>query len=326
MVLRRFFIASAAIAAICYAANNARAQFSAYEMAAMGGGAAGQNTISATGASVINRLPTSLRVIVPLSGKGKTIEEAMAKLKELRETASAQVQKLKADKKDIKFSNPAVSNAQSNRQRQMESLVAQRMGQGKKTPKGLQAPESVTLGCTMTVEWPIAAKTPDEILLESQALKQKIKAAELSGKKEAEKLTPEEEEMAAEMAEMARNQGEDPQAASEPQFLFVARITEEERQKAFAEAFAKAKKNGEELAKAAGIELGALVGVAGQGRGSQSYADDSYGGYSSSYYQRQMRMQQLADDPDQQSNESVAADPDSVAFTFGMSAVFKMGK
>jgi uncharacterized protein YggE len=324
MVLRRFFILLAAITAMSFAAGIAYAQFNAYELAALSGGGAGQNTVSATGSAVIKRLPTTIRVIVPLTGKGKTIEEAMAKLKEQREAASAKVQKLKADKKDIKFSNPSVSTAQNSRQRQMEMMIAQRMSQGKK-PKGLQAAESVTLGCTMTVEWPIAAKTAEEILLESYALKQKIKAAELMGKKEAEQLTPEEEEQAAEMAEVARSQGEDPQAGSEPQFLFVARITEEERKTAFAEAFAKSQKNGAELAKAAGVELGPLAGLTGQGRGSQSFGEENYG-YSSGYYQRQMRMQLMGDDPEQQVNEAVAADPEAIMFSFGVNAVFKMGK
>jgi uncharacterized protein YggE len=323
MVLRRFFIVTAALLAVCHAANAVQAQFTPYDMAAMNGGSAGQSTISASGNAVIKRLPSLIRVTVPLSGKGKTVEEALTKLKERREAASDGVQKLKADKKDIKFGNPAVANAQANRQRQMEMLVAQRMGQGKK-PKGLQVPESVTVGCTMTVEWPLAAKTAEEMIVEAHALKQKIKAAELTGKKDAEKLSPEEEELAAEMAEQARNQGEDPQAAAEPQFLFVARITPEDRQKAFAEAFAKAKKNGEQLAKAAGLELGPLAGLSGQGGGSQNYGEESYGSYG--YYQRQLRMQQMSGDAEEQTYESVAIDPDSIAFSFGMNAVFKMGK
>jgi uncharacterized protein YggE len=322
MVLRRFFLVTAAFSAIVSAATITRAQFSAYEMAAMSGGA-GANTISASGTAVVKRLPTTIRVIVPLSVKGKSMEEAMTKLKAERENASAKVQKFKADKKDIKFSSPSPASTQNNRQRQMEMMIAQRMNQNKK--KSAPATESVTLACTMTVEWPLAGKTAEDIILESHALKQKIKAAELTGKKEAEKLTPEEEEQAAEMAEMARNQGEDPQAANEPQFLFVAKIAAEDRQKAFSEAFAQAQKNGELLAKAAGIELGSLVGLSGQGRGNQSFADE-YSPYASSIYQRQMRMQQLGEDSEQQTTESVATDPDMVSFTFGISAIFKMGK
>lgn len=319
MVLRRFFLATAAFSAIVFAASAARAQFAAYELAAMSGSTPPQNAISAMGTAVVKRLPTTVRVIVPLSGKGKTMEEAMAKLKTERENASAQVQRFKADKKDIKFSSPSAANAQNSRQRQMEMMIAQRMNQGKKKTTPV---ESVTLNCTMTVEWPLAGKTAEDILLETNALKQKIKAAELTGKKDAEKLTPEEEEQAAEMAEMARNQGEDPQAANEPQFLFVAKISAEDREKAFAEAFAQAQKNGAMLAKAAGIELGSLVGISGIGRGAQSYSDE----YTPSYYQRQMRMQQMGEGSELQVTESVATDPDSISFSFSVSAQFKMGK
>jgi uncharacterized protein YggE len=323
MSMKRTLVAAMAVAAVCSAAV-ACAQFTRAEIPAVSGDAAEHNTLAASGTSVIKNLPTVIRVTVQLSGKGKTIEEAMAKLKERRETASAQVQKLKADKKDIKFGAPSLANAQASRQQQLEMMVAQRMGQGKK-PKGLQAPESTTVGCSMTVEWPIAGKTAEEILVESQALKQKVKAAELSGKKEAEKLTPEEEELAAEMEEAARNNGEDPQAAGEPQFLFVARITDAERQKAYADAFAKAKRNGEELAKAAGVELGPLVGLSGQGHGNQNLGEPDYS-YNSGYYQRQIRLPQAAADPEAQEFESVSTDPDSVAFSFMISAVFKMGK
>jgi hypothetical protein len=291
----------------------------------MGGGPAAQNAVSAEGSVSLKRQPSAIRVTVPLSVKGKTTEEALAKLKERREAASAKVVKLKADKKNVKFSDPSVASVQTDRRHQMNIMIQQRITQSGKKPKGLQVPESVALSCCMTAEWPVSGKTPEEIFLEMQSLKQKIKAAELSGKKEDEKLSPEEEEVAAEMEQQAVMQGENPEAENEPQYLFVAHITPEEREKAMADAFAKAKKNAESLAKSAGVELGPLLGLSGTGNGAKNIGDDSYGVYSSSAYQRLQRMQQLATDPDEENNETVAADASALEFTFSASALFKIG-
>jgi uncharacterized protein YggE len=318
MVSRRSLIVVAAFTAACAAV----AVSPALAQSAPGTNvpATGGNVITASGSATVQRLPTSIRMAVSVSAKGKTIEEALAKLKERREKLTAEVQKLKADKKNIRFDNPAISAAETDRQQQIEALVAERVGKGKK-PKGLEFTPSFAVVCTMTVEWPLAAKTAEEFLVESHALTEEIKAAELA--KSDEKLTPEEEEVAAEVAEQANN-GRNNAAAGEPEFLFVARLSGADRQKCFADAFAQAKKNAEELAKAAGVELGPLAGLSGQGVGSQQHSrDESYGGYS----QRNLPIAwALTENSDPSSVESVATDPDSLSFNFEVSAMFKIGK
>jgi hypothetical protein len=153
-------------------------------------------------------------------------------------------------------------------------------------------------------------------------MKKKIKAAELSGKQDGKNITAEEEE-AEEAAQIGGAQVEN---ASEPQFYFIARITDEQRRKAFAEAFSQAKRNGEELAAAAGIELGPLVGLSGHCNGAKNLGDDSFGVYDSGAYQRLKHMQQLDSGAEQQQNESIATDPGSLEFTISVSALFKTVK
>jgi uncharacterized protein YggE len=318
MVSRRSFIVMVAFAAACSALLAPRA------LAQIVPGAnlptTGGNVIAAAGAATVQRLPTSIRMTLSVSAKGKTIEDALAKLKERREKLTAELQKLNADKKDIRVDNPAVSAAETDRQRQIEALVAERVGKGKR-PKGLEFTPNFAVVCTMTVEWPLSAKTAEEFLVQSHALTEKIKAAELA--KSDEKLTPEEEEVAAELAEQSRN-GRDNANAGEPQFVFVARLSDADRQKCFADAFAQAKKHAEELAKAAGVELGPLVGLSGQGTGSQQQnRDESYGGYSQ---RERPAAWPLSENSEPYSVESVAADPDSLSFNFEINAMFKIGK
>ena len=205
-------------------------------------------------------------------------------------------------------------------------LIAQRRSQGQKAPKGLLTPDVYHVNCTMTVEWPFAAKTAEEILLESHALVQKIKTAELIGKKDTEKLTPEEEEVAEEIAEAAESEdGKNRKSLPSHNFVRGAAVPEEDRQKAFADAFAKAKKNGEELAKAAGVELGPVVAIAGIETGNQNTETETYAStpWANGLHRVSPPSPTTAE---QQSNESVGVDPDSMKFTYSLNVIFKMGK
>jgi uncharacterized protein YggE len=306
-------------------AGGVRAQILTPEPPANGGQAAEQKTISASGVSVVKQLPTSLRVTVPLSGKGRTPEEAVANLKVRRESAAAQVLALKADKKDVTFGDPSISNAQTDRQRQVEQLIAQRRSQGQKVPKGLLTQDVYLVDCSMTVEWPFASKTAEEFLLESHNLVQKIKKAELIGKSDTEKLTPEEEEVADEIANAAESEDGNESQSTTVQIFYVARVPEKDREKAFADAFVKAKKNGEDLAKAAGVELGPVVAIAGIETGNQNTETETYA--STPWANGLHRVSPPSPDAaEQQSNESVGADPDSMKFTYSLNVIFKMGK
>ena len=295
---------------------------------------AGHPAISATGSSIVQRKATQLRVYMQLTAKGKTLQDALAKLKEHQEAARTQLEALKADGKSIVFGAATVSNDQSSRKKQIQAMMIQQMrARGKKVPKGLAAPPSVTIACTLTAQWPLKEESHDKLLLLSQRIQDKIKAADLSGSKEAEKASAEEEESEEEANQMMANQyGEDPQQANQPQFLFVAQLAKADRQKAMAEAFVKAKAQAAELAKAAAVELGPLVGLSGACAGQSTVNENPYYSRYSSGNQSivaQMIAEQAGDssgDKEEKPDEAMGADPSSLKFNCTVAATFQMGK
>lgn len=315
-------VALMAVALLGLMAGAARAQYPWGSMQ----GQTPPGAIAATGTATIKRPPAALRLYLELPGKGKTLEEALKNLKDRREAAGVQLDALKVDKDSIKLGNPTLSNVENAQRKQFEMMIARRMSsRGGKLPKGLKLPESFTVSATLTAEWPLTAKTPEEVLLAAHALQEKIKAADLAGAKEVQKLSPEEQEVMEEMAQAMRDQGEEQAQPGRPHFVFVARITPPEREKAMAEAFAKAKTQAVELAKAAGTELGPLLGIAGQGGGSISMPDDEmYGPRYRSYPSFARRMYQGGENSGETADEAAGAEPDGLTFTFNVLATFRL--
>src|SRR5205085_264656 len=84
---------------------------------------------------------------------------------------------------------------------------------------------------------------------------EKVRAVDLG---ESKKMSPEQQEEAEENDASFNMNGEQTAAPGEPVFLFVSKISAEDRDKALASAFAKAKESAGQLAKAAGTQIGAL--------------------------------------------------------------------
>ena len=175
----------------------------------------------------------------------------------------------------------------------------------------------------LSVQWPLKADNPEKLLLAADELREKIKAADLAGGNDAPKLSPEEQEVAEEMAaEQSRQSNEEATAPNEPRFVFVARLTAAERQKALAEAFAKARVQAAELAKAAGMELGSLASLSGEGGGNAGglspYVRAPWGGYSRNE-EYDMVQQTIAANGggEEQRNESLARSPTARASILG---------
>jgi len=259
---------------------------------------------------------------VELVAKGKTLEEALTNLKDRREAARVQLEGLRADMGSVKVNAPRVSGQQSEQKRRMERMLMERMrSRGGKVPPGVKAPKSFTVSATLSAEWPLKVDDSERLLMAAEVLREKIEEADLAGTKEAEKLSPEEEELAEEMAAMSGSYGEEEIKPGEPQFVYVARITDAERDKAMADSFTKAKAQAEQLARAANVKLGALVGLSGGGGGQTEFGDSSFGYEQQRYLQRLMgsRAGAMSDDS---SNEAVSANPESLGFNFTVTAYF----
>jgi uncharacterized protein YggE len=291
--------------------------------------------VSASGRVHLQRTPTHLRMFLQISGRGKTLEEALATLKERREAVAAQLEKLGAEKASIVFASPSVDESVVQQQKRMEMMLAQRLrsagGGAKKAAKPAKPP--VSMVSLVTVQWPLKADSTEKLLLAADELREKVKAAELISGKDVPKLSPEEQEVAEEMAaEMARNSGygnseEEAAKSTEPRFVFLARLAAADRQKALADAFAKAKAQAAELAKAAGAQLGPLTSISGDSGGANAVT--GYGrqwGYSPYGRNEAEYMQQLAQatGAEEQHDESVAMKPDGVGFDFSVNATFSL--
>ncbi|MDA1054310.1 MAG: SIMPL domain-containing protein [Planctomycetota bacterium] len=282
-------------------------------------GEAGPGTVSGMGTVSVKQKPTLLRMTIQLQEKGKTVQESLAKLKDRRDAAVLQLQELGAKKDDIVASDPTLSAGQTEEEQQMQQMMMQQMRARGRAPRGLQVPKSVATSTTLTVEWPLTMETNEELLLFADTLQEKIKAADLAGLNEPKQLTPEEEELQAEMEETMSDYsyGSEQAKPGEPSFVYVARISEDERAKALAAAFDKAKAQAQRLAVAARAKLGALSSVSG---GTSQSNDDAYG-YNG--YAVQMMMAQAASSSDDE-NEAMTASPGMVTFQVMVNAAFRL--
>ncbi len=326
MMTRVFLVVSIlSMLVVCFPAA-AAAQFSEFGMAMMDSGS-GEAMIAGSGAVILQRPATAFRMYVELVGKGKTAEEAVAKLKDRRAAALAQLEKLKAAKESIIVGTPAFSTMQADRQRQMAQMISQRVrAGGRVAAKPLKLPETIVVVSTLTVEWPLPATSPEAALVAAKALEDKLKAADLGGSKDAEKLSPEEQELNEEMAsEMSGSSDEQPQPGT-PQFCYVARISPQDREKAMAEAFQKARADALRLAKAAGVELGPLKGVFGGSTGRSDMGEGYYGSYGPRAALQQLMALRAAGAPDADEDESLSPQPNALGFHFQVRASFAMAK
>jgi uncharacterized protein YggE len=232
-------------------------------------------TVSGIGTVTIEQQPTALRLSVDLIGRGKDLKTALAKLADRREAALIELGRLKADPESVKIGDPTLATGTSQQaimqQNLMQQLIRQR-GTGFK----LELPKVVKTRARLTAEWPLVGKTGEDLLLLANELQERITAADLGGANEKAELTPEQAEVLEEMEAMMQNYGEQPIKDGQPMFVFVAKITDEQRNAALAEALKKARQRASRLAKAAGRDLGEPLGMIGHSAAVTDYTNLDY--------------------------------------------------
>ena len=203
-----------------------------------------KGTVSASGTVILKRLPELLRMKVDVIAQGKTTKEALANLKDRREAVQGQLATLGAAKESVAFGAPQVNATVLQMRQQMAMMIQARMG-GRGTRKtAKKAATPVVLSARLTAEWPLKAKDVEGLLIEISQLEESIKAADLAGKKDLEKLSGgDDEELSQELEGMAANDGADPSQAQPgaATFTLVSRISAQDHSQALAEAFQKAK-------------------------------------------------------------------------------------
>jgi uncharacterized protein YggE len=152
-------------------------------------------------------------------------------------------------------------------------------------PANKRPAQLVVASMTLTAQWPLEAAGTDEMLAAARRLEEKIIAADVTGGNTPDKLSPAEQELVEEgIVPMpagpptlsavpyavpqngpyypAPSGGEVIEQRAAP-FVYVARLTDPQRKKALADAFAQAKSRAAELAEAAGARLGPLASLSG---------------------------------------------------------------
>jgi len=284
--------------------------------------------VSADGTASIERFPTRLRLGVLLEGKGKTLEEALGRLQDRRQKVAAGLEPLGVDKQSITFGAPGFSAAVGQQRQQLERMIRERMRvTGQALPKGLQLPQVRSVAAMLQAEWPLPAGTPEEVLLAAQAIQDKVAALDLAGKKDEQALSPEEQELVEEMQGMAQQSfpspyGQEQAEPGQPLFVYVAEISEQDRDRVMAEAFQKAKTKAERLARSAGRGLGSIQVLTEQNITSPEYYDP----YSGGMPQAVAFLSGRAGPGGQPDQENLIASPTAgpITFRFTVSATFSL--
>ena len=278
--------------------------------------------ISGSGTVLVKRRPEIMRMQVVLSGSGKTIQDALAKLKTVRESAVKRLEELGADKSSIKVDPPTAGVTQQ--QQNLEMMMRQQLAaRGRAVASNDGAPKSVDVSAALTADWQLKDESAEERLVRVHELQEKVRGADLAKAKDATHRSLEEQEKDEETAAlMASYQSDNGPKPGEPTFLFVSKISEQDRDQAVAEAFQKATTEAARLSKAAGIKRGKLRSLHA-GETDIDYDANMYAGGSQAYVYQMLQQQRAKGKTS--TNEAVGADPAEVKVTITVTASFDFG-
>jgi uncharacterized protein YggE len=282
-------------------------------------------SVSGTGMVTVERPAQRMRMHIELGASAPTLKAALAALKDRREAAQSQVESLGADKKSIKFTDPMLSSDTSDRRRQMEQMIRSKLAGRRKGAAAPALPTSHAVSTTLSADWPLTAGAAEQVLLAVHDVQTKVEAADLAGLKEKKALSPEEQELAEESINIHQNYGDEARPPGTPQFIFIAKISDADREKALADAFAKAKSQAARTAKAAGAQLGGLLRVADNASAAMGFDESSYfggGGYDPYTMARMQRQGMMAFSPAE--DEAVSMQPGQVPARIVITAVFEL--
>ena len=207
-------------------------------------------------------------MMIDLTATAPTLKEALAAIKDRKEVAQTALEATGVNKGSIKFGDATRVDDSSDRRRQMERQI--RMQLARRRGKGALPASRPRLANRLGHAHRRLAAPPGNV--GGSVAGGRRRASESRGggrpggaRRKKKSLTPEEQEVADEVS-MSSGEEEQQQEAK-PRFAFVATVSDDERDKAAAEAFAKAKTHAARIAKAAGVTLGALVRLSDQSSG-----------------------------------------------------------
>jgi uncharacterized protein YggE len=276
---------------------------------------ADESVVTVAGTASLQKQPTVLRVSLPVSGEGKDLAEAMGKLTKARDDAKAKLVALKPVEGSLVVGESTLADVSqlgmSPQQRQYAAMMNMRRGNQKPA-----AAPAVTASAMITANFAIPAAAGDDAIVKAYELEKQIKTAvtPAAATGEAKKLTPEEQEMAEEMA--AAGQGVP--KPGEPTVTYVLAVSDEDAAKLTADALGKAKAQATLLASAAGLKLGAIRKLSSDVNGGAS-ADDMMSGMSGVF---RAAMGVAAD----ASREATGTAPGAVTYSVTVSVSYELTK
>ena len=209
--------------------------------------------VAGMGSSTIVKMPQTMRLQAQLNVDGRDAQDAVAKLNEKKAAVKRKLIDLGANEGSVQFTNLQERSAA---ERAAEVAWIARTRMSAPWPAATTRPiPGVSLSCMLKADWAIKARNETDLLLEAIAIQEKVRAAGIAGR-EVSGLPPAESAWRVEMEAIAQMSGASLQRKIS--FIFVSKLTPEERTKAAAEAFARAKEQASILAKAAGSELGGV--------------------------------------------------------------------
>lgn len=271
-----------------------------------------EGQVTATGTVELKKRPEIMRMQIELTAEGKTLKEALTKLVEKRNSAKSKLAALDPAPSLVELAEPVEAPVTNSRQ-EMERMMRMNLANAGKKP---QRPSKTIAraSVTLTAEWPLKVQDADERLLFVSELQARVRQADLAEIKKA--SLAEQEEMEEAGMNMDMGMGEN-RAPGEPMFIFVGKISSQERDKAFADAFARARERAVRLAKAGGVEVGRLRHLSGQAVSEYQEAFGDYGRYPRSFY-NMVNRQQSGEEVD----EAIGATPASVKLRITVTAGF----
>jgi hypothetical protein len=128
---------------------------------------------------------------VEVQAKGKTLKEALAKLREKREAAQKSLEALGVVPGSIEFGEPTIVEEKDDRQRQVAMRMMRQMrNQGVKPPQKPKEATPILVSVSLKAEFRLKPSEPEEFLIVANALEQRMKAADLGGLKDLKQASP----------------------------------------------------------------------------------------------------------------------------------------
>lgn len=261
--MTRPFIYSSLVAAVLFlVCSTATAQF---------------DGISVEGSAESSEQAEVMRMSVTIEAQGADLNAAMESLLKKKKKATIKVEKLEPVEGTIKFGDISAGGGQGDSS-QMMQLMKRRFGDDPRMAQMMKVKPPVKLTISITADWKLEPAEPGELMLACDALKQKISKTDFVGESE-DKLSPEQEELAEEMAQMMNEYGGgggESTPAGTPSFYYVRVISAELQDELLGKAFDDAKQQAMRLAKATKSELGELKQLSSTDIGGSSDPYEAY--------------------------------------------------